>query len=334
MSIITQKDIAARLGVTRVLVSRALTGHESVAERTQFLIRETAREMGYHASSNADARALAARRNGRVPRHGVLACLLGSPEERQLLPYWMQLQQGIEEAAHQAGYRLVLGGDATDWENADGVIAHGAVVINASSQIPVVTLMEAGDAAPGVTVDNFTGAQELTAHLLGMGHTRIACLMNTTGSTAVKDRVRGWKCALRRAGIAPEAAWLRELSLFGGDFLGRGRLNMENWLSDNWNALGCTALLVQNDRAAVGAMQMLQAAGLNVPRDVSLAGFDGTGEGDFCTPRLATVEVPLRRVGQTAVELLLRLINGEKVSSRILPTRLCVRESIGPPRKP
>lgn len=329
MGTITQKDIAHRLGVTRVLVSRALAGHDSVAERTQQLVRETALEMGYTQNSNFGARAMAMRRNGQVMRYGAIACVLGSPAERTQLSYWAQLQQGIEEAAQEAGYRVVLVNDERDCEATDGLIVHGGARGEAS--VPVVSLMEVGPETPGVVADNFGGARDLTEQLLQLGHTRIGCLMNTTGSTSVQARVRGWKAALRRAGVALEKEWLREMSLDGGYFLERGRANLEAWLADGFRELGLTALLVQNDRAAIGAMQALQEAGVGVPEDISIAGFDGTGEGDYCRPSLTTVEVPLRRAGREGVELLLQLINGQSAATRTLPCRVVLRESTAKP---
>ena len=339
MATVTQKEIAEKLGVTRVLVSRALAGHASVAERTQLLVQETARELGYHDGSNAGARALAARRNGRQVRHGVLACALGQPELRQHLPYWAQLQQGVEEAAQHAGYRVVLVSGARDCEGSDGLIQHGQFAAE-NFTIPVVNLMEKNPLTSSVTPDNVKGARLATEHLLQLGHTRIACLMDTNSGLAIFDRVRSWRRSLKRAGVAFEENWFRELSLDGGDFLERGRWNMEAWLREDWKKLGCTALLAQNDRTAIGAMQALQAAKIRVPHDVSIIGFDGTGEGEFSTPRLSTIQVPLREIGRASVEILLRRIESSiedsesqsAITHRVLPVRLLAGESSGPVR--
>lgn len=328
MATVTQKEIAEKLGVTRVLVSRALSGHASVAERTQLLVQQTAREMGYHEGSNAGARALAARRNGREVRHGVLACALGQAEMRQHLPYWAQLQQGIEEAAQRAGYRIVLASGASDWEAADGLITHDAFLDEALT-FPVVNLMEKHVGISYVTVNNKLGGRLATRHLLALGHRRIACLMDAGSSHTVTERVAGWRASLTAAGIKVEERWIRKLSLEGGEFLGRGRVNMEAWLHEGWSTLGCTALLVQNDRTAIGVLQALQAAKIRVPHQVSVVGFDGTGEGEFCSPRLTTIQVPLREVGRVAVELLLRQIEGGEAAHRVLPVRLVESESSG-----
>jgi DNA-binding LacI/PurR family transcriptional regulator len=332
---VTQKDIAEKLGVTRVLVSRALAGHSSVAERTQVLVRETARQMGYHDGSNAGARALAARRNGRLMRYGVIACSFGAPGDREQLPYWALLQQGVEEAAREADYRVVLSGDAAQWDGADGIISHGPM--RSEHSLPGVTLMDSGskleESTLSVTADDFRGARDLVAHLLSLGHKRIACLMDVAGGHTVSERVRGWKYELKRAGISADKTWLRQLTLEGGEFLERGRCNMRSWLQDDWKKLGCTALIVQNDRAAIGAMQELQAAGIAVPQQVSVAGFDGAGENRLCTPQLTTVEFPLRQAGQRAVELLLQRIENRDARSEVLSTTLLVGDSTGLPPK-
>jgi LacI family transcriptional regulator len=327
---VTQKEIAEKLGVTRVLVSRALAGHPSVAGRTQLLVRETARQMGYHDGSNVAARALAARRNGREMRYGVLACAFGSPGDRDKLPYWSLLQQGIEEGAAQAGYRVVLTSDSELWEGTDGLISHGWQA--STSALPQVAVMDADKSTLSVSTDDFRSTRQLTAYLLELGHRRIACLMDPASGRVVTERIRGWKFELRRAGITPEKTWQRQLTLEGGDFLGRGRCNMRAWLNDNWKALNCTALIVQNDHAAIGAMQELQLAGIRVPQQISVAGFDGAGEHLLSTPLLTTVEVPLRRIGQRAVELLLRVIDGEQAESEVLSARLVKGESTAAPR--
>lgn len=328
MAIITQKDIAEKLGVTRVLVSRALAGHESVAERTQELVRQTAREMGYHEGSNAGARALAARRNGRAVRHGVIACSLGQADMRQHLPYWAQLQQGVEEAAQRAGYRIVLASCPNDWEAADGLITHNTFLEEEFS-IPVVNLMEKHGSHSFVTVDNKMGGCLATEHLLALGHSRIACLMDAETSPAVAERVVGWRATLKKAGFSIEKNWNRRLSLEGGDFLERGRVNMAAWVREDWCSLACTAILAQNDRTAIGVMQALQAAGIRVPEQVSVVGFDGTGEGEFCSPPLTTVQVPLRQVGRVGVEVLLRQIEGGEPTHHVLPVRILDRASSG-----
>ena len=109
---------------------------------------------------------------------------------------------------------------------------------------------------------------------------------------------------------------------------------MNSWLQDGWEQTGCTALLVQNDEAAIGAMKAMQASGIDVPGDVSIVGFDGSEICAFVTPRLTTVDVPLREIGTQGLKLLIRQIEvGQaEIEKHVLPVELRVRESTASPR--
>ena len=112
----------------------------------------------------------------------------------------------------------------------------------------------------------------------------------------------------------------------------QGRKSMSEWLKEDWAKLNCTALLVQNDFIAMGALAVLKDAGYKVPDDVSVVGFDGLDVCDMISPTLTTVEVPLRQIGSTALELLLRQLRNEESERHIeLPTKLMVKESTAPP---
>ena len=113
---------------------------------------------------------------------------------------------------------------------------------------------------------------------------------------------------------------------------------MKAWLSesDDWSKIGCTALLCHNDDVAIGAMQALNAAGLKVPDDVSVVGFDGTEVGEYSSPQLTTIEVPLQQMGKVAIGLLQKQIEVDEVivGHKVLPTQLRVRESTSAPSHP
>jgi DNA-binding LacI/PurR family transcriptional regulator len=138
---------------------------------------------------------------------------------------------------------------------------------------------------------------------------------------------------LQAAGIEPQASWIGDLKLSSEDFMQRGYDHMKEWLQNDWRSLGCTALLVHNDRAAVGAMDALREFDIHVPRDVSVIGFDGTAECEFTRPRLSSVGVALRDVGERAVKILCQMIAEEPdyESLAVIPTHLQIRESTAPP---
>jgi LacI family transcriptional regulator len=105
---------------------------------------------------------------------------------------------------------------------------------------------------------------------------------------------------------------------------------MKKWLSDGWRETGCTAILAQNDVAAIGVMQILQEEGIRVPDDVSVMGFDGTEICDLVSPRLWSVMLPLAQIGAKAVEILNRQIAGEADAGEtiLLPLHLRQGESV------
>src|SRR5690606_6745856 len=120
-------------------------------------------------------------------------------------------------------------------------------------------------------------------------------------------RLAGYRDALQAAGIEPVHEWTRTLAGTPSvDLRQTGYESTRSWLQDDWHELACTALLSHNDEAAIGAIEAFTERGLSVPEQVSVVGFDGTEMSEYSRPRLTTVEVPLREIGKTAMELLLR----------------------------
>jgi LacI family transcriptional regulator len=174
-------------------------------------------------------------------------------------------------------------------------------------------------------------------HLLRLGHRRIAYLVGRP-NYFTQVRLAAYQDALLRAGIEPQLRWVRHMRYQPGEneFVAAPRERMMEWLNEDWRALGCTALLAHNDQAARGVIEVLSEAGLRVPGDVSVVGFDGAEAAadvaDGLAPRLTTIEVPLQEVGRRSIELLLQLLNGESgIESIVLPVRLLVGGSTAPP---
>lgn len=266
------------------------------------------------------------------------------------VPYWAHLLAGIRAAAHERGRELLLLGDSVPglgWEKIDGVLSCNLSEVQEQQRhlppgMPNVSMVGLSRIAPSVIANDYAGAKAATEHLLELGHRRIAYLLNNRGSNVKRQpprRLEGYRAALWEAGIEPNPHWTRELmspaewkpdSTIPFDELGYDK--MSRWLREDWQALGCTALITQNDESAIGAITALREAGIGVPDEVSVVGFDGTKVGEYCTPRLTSVRVPLREMGRKGVELLLRQIGEEvvEVEATMLPTRLVTRESSGP----
>jgi DNA-binding LacI/PurR family transcriptional regulator len=201
--------------------------------------------------------------------------------------------------------------------------------------IPMVTLMSERSGNPSVLADDFDGMVQATRHLVALGHRNIGYMVDQVAEQSmIPRRMAGYRHALSEAGLEPRPDLIAPLFNTGA-FLERGRFSMRAWLDAGWKASGCTAILVQNDRAAIGAMQTLREAGIRVPEDVSVIGFDGTEECELCTPRLSTVAVPLREIGRKAVEFLLQQMDGCAAHQKTitLPVSLDLRESTAPVRQ-
>jgi DNA-binding LacI/PurR family transcriptional regulator len=345
---VTQKQIADELGVSRQLVSLVLNGTGRISEENRRRVRETAERLGYDANSNLEARAMIARRYSKRAKTGLLGCVSFHPPQETAallmpLPYEAHLLQGIRHEAQLRGTDVLLLNAQTSsgWERVDGLLTHGGsmqvIRDRLGVAIPTVSMMSEVPGFSSVIVADRDGARLATEYLLGIGHRRIAYLLYTDSTPSVQERQKGYEDALRSHGIRPLKSWIGELINYG-DMLERGQRSMELWLKTGWKKLGCTALMVQNDRAAIGAMNVLRNAGIRVPEDVSVIGFDSTDECDIALPRLTSVRVPLEDVGAKAARMLLRQIEGGenggpgKPVTVTLPTKLVVRDSTAPPR--
>ncbi len=284
-------------------------------------------------------------------RLGTLGILGGGFSGNQASPYWASLFDGIRQAAHRLGFDVMLLNSSdgmSGWEKVDGVLVYGyplrAALRSKPLQLPSVHLLQDSPNLRGVMANDAQGAQLATQHLLELGHRRIGYLL-LKDRTILPARHGAYRQALRDAGIRPHSAWTRHPespTLRPDYYLRLGEEAMTDWLRDEtktgWKRTGCTALLCQNDETAVGAMAALRSFGFEVPRDVSVVGFDGTQISDYCTPRLTTIEVPLREIGARGVETLHEQIESRRQNTRyvssplVLPVKLKIGASSAPPQ--
>ncbi len=288
---------------------------------------------------------VAERRAPRHPRIGVAG--LGPVLIERPLPYWLELMAGARTAAAQAEAHLELladGPGVPSWSELDGLLISDADAAHARARIPhgmpCVSLLVRVPGLPCVVADDQRAAADLTRHLLYLGHRRIAYLtmlqpgQDEGANPICARRVAGYRSALSEAGIAADPRWLHAMDArdHADGFIGRGQRDMAAWLRAGFAAAGCTALLAQNDETAVGALAALAAAGIAVPDQVSVAGFDGGALSMLCTPRLTTAAVPLGEIGRRGMELLLALIasGGSGDGETVLPVPLLPRASSAP----
>lgn len=293
------------------------------------------------------------------------------PQQLQSDNYYTRILSGIQAASRAADVDIVLLNESSKprWEKVDGVVTLGPTwgFPAPPPGMPLVSLLHEVRGATCVFSNDEGGTRQLTQHLLELGHRKIGYLHAASvkpddwqywSNNIVDARVKGYRETLGAAGIEARGTWLRPLltteqrtALPKRDYADHrtlGRDAMDKWLRDGWRDLGCTALLAQNDLVAIGVVKALQEAGLRVPEDVSVVGFDGHEAGDYFHPRLTTAVVPLEAIAERGTKLLIEQVraplgsklgskkaprDGAKSLSVVLPTTLKMGQSSGPPRE-
>ena len=329
------KDIAKAAGVSHPTVSRALRDSPLVSAETRARIKQLAEEMGY----SPDARAQSLVR-GSTRTVGVVVTTIADP-------FIAPVVQGIEDAAQQHGYTVILCNSHSDREReisavetlrskrVDGVIVTssrvGALYLDHLERIgvPVVLINNhnerSGRYTYSVSVDNRHGGKLATEHLLQRGHRRIAYVSGPADHSDDLDRLAGYREALDQAGMPFDP------TLVVG---GTGRADGGEQALPVLMALEAppTAVFCYNDMTAIGLMRAAQAAGLSIPTDLAVVGFDDIPFASYVRPPLSTVAQLKAEMGAWAMEMVLALIATsdpieDRFSNLVLEGQLIVRES-------
>lgn len=263
-------------------------------------------------------------------------------------PVYTNLMNGMRRALEPERQHLLYLGGTDSWDveackKVDGVLICNSeetpdILQKLPPRLPRVSILTVADEVTCVGVDDFGGARMAVRHLFSLGHRRIACLMEKIPSEA-RRRYAGYCDAFQEAGIEIDPAWVRltENVLHLGEqwtteqpYREWARRQMSSWLKDGWHQTGCTAILAQNDVAAIGIIQILQKEGIKVPEEVSVMGFDGTEMCDLVSPRVTAVALPFEQIGVKAIEILNRQISGEHSLPQaiMLPLGLRAGESV------
>lgn len=290
----------------------------------------------------------------RAPATGTIGLLGVSLLMSQASPFWAKLLGGIWAGlspqpgdggdARGARRQLLLFDEYTPQlcDRVDGLLINSANrdyrFITLPSQLPCVSLLVANRAGAGASVvaDDYAAGRALTRHLLELGHRRIAFLANRESTEIAPRRIAGYRDALLEYSVEPQPHWLRSWRHRNEvDFTAVAREAMEEWLRHDWRDLACTALVCQNDEAALGAVQALENAGYAVPGQVSVAGFDGAFLDRAGQRRITTMEIPLFEIGRRGAQLLLEqvadaTIREERAAHLTLPATLRVGETTAP----
>ncbi|NYD25184.1 substrate-binding domain-containing protein [Kineococcus aurantiacus] len=351
-------DVARLAGVSHMTVSRVLNGHPMVKEATRQRVMAAVEELGYR--RNSIARAL------RGDVSGTLGVVLAGEELFEL----SKVLLGIETAARDAGYWVNLaawhGGSAEDLtetvnrlidQAVDGIafVADRPMAAEAlrsvNSRVPVAVVMSgavSNERLASVEIDQVSGARAVTRHLLEMGHQRIVHLSGPLHVYDARARVLGFREEMAAAGLGeavvleggftPDSGYeltvelLRSRATEDADskpnLMRAGRLHTTAGRSI---AAMPTAVFAGNDMMALGCLKALTEAGLQVPHDVSLVGFDDSPGMTHLTPSLTTVRQNFTQLGTTVIEMLLEMLGGAQPVHRLIPAELIARDSVARP---
>jgi DNA-binding LacI/PurR family transcriptional regulator len=334
----TAAEVAELAGISRTTVSFVLNNVPGIriTEETRQRVLDAARELKYH--PDATARRMV---TGQTRMIGF--ALHQSPDQAFSDHFFPQVLHGMSQAATNLGFHLLFEvippEDQRDRymkllneRHVDGIVLSGprsddTELLSAHEQgANIVLLGQLPDQnIPFVDVNNIGGARIATEHLLSLGHIRVGMITNAPVEyTASADRLAGYKQALAGAGIAFDEALIR----FGNFTMESGAQAMAELLQLEVRP---TAVFVASDTVAIGALQAIREAGLHVPMDIALCGFDDISFAKFTTPPLTTVQLPAYGLGWAAAEMLIRMISKEEIKNPyiILSTELVVRDSCG-----
>ena len=327
---VTIRDVAKEAGVSATTVSRVFNHEDLVTEKTRERVRRIAREMGYQ--PNATAKSLS---HGRTDAIGIV---LPAPHGE----FFSEIIRGVDEVAQASGHYLLISSSHYSFSESeaafqalqgrvDGLLVMTthvrakALLESVSMDIPMVLINTAlSDVSyDAFDIENRSGARKVVDHLLDQGYESIGVIEGPLKSFDVQERLQGHRDALEAAGIDPDAQVRIE-----GDFTqesgyaaGKELLKLDR-LPD--------AVFALNDYMAIGAMAALQEAGVRIPADLAIAGFDDIPSARYASPSLTTVRIPVYDLGRCAAERLLRRIHRDPVDeprAQTLPSELKVRAS-------
>jgi len=332
----TIKDIAKAAEVSIGTVSRALNNAKGMTQETRERILAIAKSLNYQ--PNLQARGLV---GGRPNALGIVI-----PQMHEIAfsnPFFAEILIGIGKKAREAGQYLVFsiaGNESYTRMFHQHLVAGMIVLANRiddpwveeayRSKVPI--LLIPGNLPPSnipsVDFDNIDGAFQAVDYLAKIGHRRIAFLSGPANLKFGIDRLTGFRNALKKNGIPnqKDLVWEFDATQQGGYKVMKDLLALD---------VPPTAVLVLNDFSAMGVLRAAKESGLEVPRDISIIGFGDVPFASMTDPPLTTVREPFHEMGYRAADMLLKIIEGKKLSCRSvrLPVELVVRNSTAPPGK-
>jgi DNA-binding LacI/PurR family transcriptional regulator len=333
----TIKDIARQAGVSHTTVSRALHNSPLLSKETIQRIQMIASELGYHPSFAA--RSLKTNRSQAL---GVIVSHIADP-------FFSEILQGIDDVAQANGYSLFIAAAQHDPQresaivqsmrdhSVDGVILCSPQLPVEQSQqlqsynIPIVAINNQSeeDYSHSIYHDDMDGGRQACEYLVGLGHQRIAYLGDASSGRTTRERLSGFKQVMLEHELAIPNDYIHQVP--GNSFLD-GLEAADYFLS---LPIIPSAIICYNDILAIGLMKGLILAGVHIPQDVSLTGFDNIQFSNFTNPPLTTIDQPKRFLGAEAARMMLSRLTSTCSSDGSIVKRLkgnlLIRQSTAPP---
>jgi LacI family transcriptional regulator len=330
------KEVASEAGVSTATVSHVINNTRYVSDEVRARVLKAIEQCRYY--PNAHARSLASGKSK----------IIGLVISDIVNPFFPELVKAIEAAAFERGYDIVLSNTNYDTERTshyvrrfiERKIAGVAVMTSemdkklvdelALREVPVVFL-DVGE--PGLHMNNLRvdydeGIEQAILHLGALGHRRIAFIGGDTNLRSSRRRLEAFRKTMQQ--LFPDAP---ELVFYGNFRIEGGQRAASEIMATQGENLP-TAVVCANDLTAIGAISEFEAAGLNIPRDISVVGFDNIAFAALTKPALTTVNLPLGELGRRAIEVLIRSVeDSEQQGIEIrIPTNLIIRQSTAPVR--
>lgn len=328
---VTLHDVAKLAGVSIATASRVLAGHPSTSVDARTRVAEAATELGFSASAQSRPQ-----RRTRTEAIGVVVSDIRNP-------FFAEIAHTVEQTARETGLAIMLcnANESTEQQDTylDLLVAHRAdgIIIaprgdGAGSLREIVTMglpivfvdrTVVGIDVPSVTSDNFGGITQAVEHLVSLGHRRIGFISGPRTTSTGRDRLAAFAAAAEKYGADRDMALV-----FEGDYrVASGVAGARHLLE---SACPPTALIAADSLMTLGALHVCQDKGLSIPDDISIVGYDDVESLQLVDPPITVVSHDPARTGAIAVELLTRMLDGERPADVVLDAELVVRASTGP----
>jgi LacI family transcriptional regulator, repressor for deo operon, udp, cdd, tsx, nupC, and nupG len=322
------QQVAKQAGVSVATVSRVLNGQNTVSVKTRMKVEEAIKKLNYEPSLLG--------RNLRTSESRLLLILIPTISN----PFYLEIIKGIEQVAISQNYNILLCETDSNPEKeniyfdlvrkkmADGIITMDPAVNvetlkKLAENYAVIQCSEYEECTgiPYVTIDNEEASYRAVKHLIQIGHHKIALMNADEKYLFARQRKMGYKRALEENGITLRNEYIISTSNLGfenGQYAMKKILNLQD---------RPTAVFAVSDLLAIGALKEINIAGLHVPNDIAVVGFDKIDFSNMTNPTLTTIAQPMRKMGNVAARMLIEKIKGEEVESIILDHELVIRES-------